>query len=176
MENKKNRCIIAGVDVSTLPFGCNEDSRECQLLKLALLNKIKELLDQGVDEFYTDCSFGFPLWGGEIVAGLMFYNEIHLYAVHPHENQTYKYAIEWLDRWYTLHEKSTEVITVYEEYDVDDNRILLGDEVDMDEYNRRAANFMLGDCGKLLFCGDGDGVYIYDAAKRLGLEIITISI
>jgi uncharacterized phage-like protein YoqJ len=175
MNHKQNRCIIGGVALAALPFEYNEDSTECQNVKLSLLNAIVLLHNhKGVDEFYTDCGFGFPLWGGEIVTGLMKYNDIDLYVVFPHENQAYRYATDWQDRYYKVHELCTEVIPTFTEYDVDGNRIVTED--DENTLERKATDYMLSDCGRLLFCGDGRGHYLYEEAARLGLEITTLNL
>jgi len=171
---KNNRCIISGIDVSELPFKFNEDSRECQIIKHNLLNAIIELHNDGVDEFYTDCSFGFPLWGGEIVTGLMRYNDIMLYVVFSHENQPYKYAPNWQDRFYKVHELCTDVIPMYINRDIDDNSLFYNKSEE--ELLKESADFMLADCGRLIFCGNGDGYYIYGKAVNSGLDIIKLDV
>jgi len=176
---KNNRCIITGVDVSKLPFGFNEDSHECQNIKTNLLNNVIMLMEQGVDEFYTDCSFGFALWGGEIVTALMKYNDIMLYVVYPYENQPYSYAPNWQDRFYKVHELSTDVIPMYTTEDIDGN-ISFSDD-DADTLFRKAADYMLGDCGRLLFCGDNSdnpdehSSYIYKEAVKRGYDIMILT-
>jgi len=169
---KQNRCIISGIDISHLPFEYNEDSRECQSIKNKLLETIITLHNQGVDEFYTNCNYGFPLWGGEIVTGLMMYNDIRLYAVYPYENQPYKYAPNWADRLYKVHELCTDVIPMYIEHNIDNSMEFLRDE---EMLIQKADDYMLADCGRLLFCGDGQGDYLYDKAVEQGLEITTLN-
>jgi uncharacterized phage-like protein YoqJ len=169
-NNKNNRCIITGVDVFELPFKFNEDSALCQTIKANLLNAIVELYNQGVDEFYTDCSYGFPLWGGEIVTGLMKYNDIMLYVVYPFENQPYSFATNWQDRFHKVHELCTDVIPTYLEYDeIEDTRTFL--DLSEEELTKKAYDFMLGDCGRLLFYGNGQGNYIYEQAVKLNYDI-----
>ena len=171
---KKNRCIISGTDVALLPFGYNEDSRECQTVKNNILNAIIRLFkENGVDEFYTDCSFGFPLWGGEIVTGLMLYNDIRLYVVFPYENQPFRYTVNWRDRFYKVHKLSTDVIPMYTEQDTDGKPSFSTDKEMLD---KKAADYMLADCGRLLFCGDGRGCYLYDEAVRRGCEVLALNV
>jgi uncharacterized phage-like protein YoqJ len=166
MKLKTNRCIISGADVLSLPFQFNEDSHECQTVKNELLNAIIYLHKNGVDEFYTDCSFGFPLWGGEIVTGLMRYNDIQLYVVFPHEGQPYKYAQNWQDRFYKVHELCSDVIPMFELFSRnDENELFI-----------KAADYMLDDCGRLLFCGDDSENYIYSEAVKRGLLIKSLKI
>ncbi|MCL2071383.1 MAG: DUF1273 domain-containing protein [Oscillospiraceae bacterium] len=176
MKDKKNRCIISGIDVSLLPFGYNEDSRDCQIIKNNMLNKIAALhREGGVDEFYTNCNYGFPLWGGEIVTGLMRYNDIRLYVMYAYENQPYTYTANWRDRFHKVHENSTDVILTYIDYDAEDNRVF---SKDTDVLIKRAADYMLEDCGRLLFCGTPEqaaGDYIYEQALERGLEIIALN-
>ena len=174
---KRNRCIISGVDVSRLPFEYNEDSVDCQKIKSHLLNAIIQLTEQGVDEFYTDCSFGFPLWGGEIVTGLMMYNDIRLYVIFPYENQAYKYTGNWQDRFYKVHELSTDVIPMYTELDEDGAFLFSGDaQSDREALIKKGEDYMLADCGRLLFCGDGQGHYIYAEAQKRGFDITVLKI
>ena len=174
----KNRCIISGVDVFDLPFKFNEDSKDCQAVKQRLASTIAQLHGEGVDEFYTDCSYGFPLWGGEMVVGLMKYNDIMLYVVCPYENQAYEYASDWQDRYYKVHEQSTDVIPMYIEYDEVEDTRQFSDESEETLY-KKAADYMLGDCGRLIFCGDNPDVkkedyYIYRRAVELKYDIKTV--
>ena len=162
---KTNRCIISGVDISVLPFSFNEDSRECQTVKNKLLNEIIALHNDGVDEFYTDCSYGFPMWGGEIVAGLMKYNDIRLYVVFPYENQPYKYSQNWQDRFYKVHELCTDVIPMFVLFSQNDESQLL----------KKVADYMLADCGRLLFCGEPSG-YLYEQAVKDNKDITILTI
>jgi uncharacterized phage-like protein YoqJ len=170
---KKNSCIISGIDISLLPFMYNEDSRECQIIKNNLLNTIIELHKDGVDEFYTDCSFGFPLWGGEIVTGLMLYNDILLYVIYPYENQSYKYTANWQDRFNRVHERCTDVIPMYIDEDIDGNITFLQDEEQLQE---KAIDYMLSDCGRLLFCGKPNGERIYAEAAKRSFDIMVLEI
>jgi uncharacterized phage-like protein YoqJ len=170
---KTNRCIISGIDPVLLPFEYNEDSPQCQNIKTALLNAIIGHMADGVDEFYTDCSFGFPLWGAEIVTAQMFYHDVRLYVVYPYENQPYKYAEDWRRRFYTVHERCTDVIPMYIEYDKSDTRTFLYDEAAL---MRKADGFMLADCGRLIFGGCGKGDYIYEQAVNRGYEVTIIEI
>jgi len=169
---KANRCIISGTRLENLPFGCNEDSRECQNFKNNLLNTIIKLMNKGVDEFYTDCTYGVPLWGGEIVTGLMIYNDIRLYVVFPHENQPYKYTQNWQDRFYKVHELCTDVILMYLEQDIEGNRKFLKEDENL---YKKAADYMLADCGRLLFCGEPHNNYIYEKALEKNYDITIIS-
>jgi uncharacterized phage-like protein YoqJ len=179
--SKLNRCIISGVDVSLLPFEFNEDGVECQRVKAKLLNAITYLMSEGVDEFYTDCRFGFPLWGGEIVTGLMRYNDIKLYIVFPHEDVPHKYAENWRHRFFEVHRLSTDVISTYIDYDIDGN-MAFWQESD-EELLQRAADYMLNDCGRLLFCGDireayadSPERYLYGEAIEKELKITTLDL
>jgi uncharacterized phage-like protein YoqJ len=175
MKNKNKRCVISGIDVSFLPFGYNEDSAECQKAKNELLSAIITLHRQGVDEFYTDCGFGFPLWGGEIVTGLMRYNDIMLYTVLPYENQPYKYTHNWQDRFYKVHELCTDVIPMYLEGGEIDDSFVFSHESD-EELVQKGCDYMLADCGRLLFCGNGQGSYIYEQAVKLGRSLTVVPI
>ncbi|MDR0222633.1 MAG: DUF1273 domain-containing protein [Oscillospiraceae bacterium] len=171
--SKSNRCVISGTDIYRLPFGFNEDSRECQKVKTRLLHAITALHKNGVDEFYTDCGLGFPLWGGEIVTGLMNYNNVKLFVCFPYEDQPYKYAENWRERFFKVHELCTEVFPIYVKFDDENKNFDFSDENE-EELVRRGADYMLEKCGKMLFGGDGDGLYIYDEARKRGLEIYTL--
>jgi len=135
-------------------------------VKYKLLNIIIELHNDGVDEFYTDCSYGFPLWGGEIITGLMKYNDIRLYVVFPHENQPYKYTQNWQDRFYKVHELCTDVIPMF---------VLFFRESEQDLL-KKAADYMLADCGRLLFCGNPQSEYIYQEAVKDNKDITILNI
>lgn len=181
-NNNKNRCIISGVDIASLPFGYNEDSGDCQKIKAELLNAIVTLMKRGVEEFYTNCEYGFPLWGSEMVIGLMMYNDVELYVVQPHENQSYKYSGNVQDRYHKIHEKCTDVIPVFIKRDGIEEEMTFyhnrfedqEDDYDREFLEQKADDYMLDDCGRLLFCGDGRGNYIYEQAVERGLEITIV--
>ena len=163
---KNKRCIISGVDISELSFCYNEDSYECQDVKTALLNEVVKFHRAGVEEFYTDCSYGFPLWGGEIVTGLMKYNDIRLYVIFPHEEKPYKYASNWQDRFYKVHELCTDVIPMYVLFSGESQEVL----------EKKAADYMLADCKRLLFCGNPNGSYLYEEACKDNYDITILKL
>jgi uncharacterized phage-like protein YoqJ len=171
---KKNRCIISGEDVSFVPFGYNEDSLACQRIKQKLLTAVLEHMNDGVEEFYTDCSYGFPMWGAEIVLGQMMYHDIMLYVVFPYESQPYKYTENWQERFHKVHGLCTDVIPMFIDRDVDDNVIFIKD--DEETLLKKAADYMLDDCSRLIFCGREKGSYIYEQAVKRGYDITVLTI
>ncbi|MCL2036449.1 MAG: SLOG family protein [Oscillospiraceae bacterium] len=178
---KRNRCIISGIAPYRISFGCNKESFEYRRTNVLLRNTIGTLHGHGVDEFYIDGSYGFPIWGGQIVISLMNDNDIMLYVAVPHENQAFCYTEEWRNEYYDVHRDCTQTIPIYLDFDIDGNREFLKEEYVM--FERAAADFMLRECGRLIFCGepesdlpDSQGCYIYEQAVELGLKITKVAL
>jgi len=140
---------------------------------MKLRNAIGTLHEKGVDEFYTDCDYGFPLWGAKHIISLMRDNDIRLYVVFPHENQMFSYAEDWRDDFFFVHEHCTDVIPMFQDSDVDGNIIF--SRLSEKELVRKAHDFMLDDCKRLIYCGTPRG-YIYEQAVIRGYEITHINI
>jgi len=171
---ERSRCIITGTNASKLPLTFSENTDTFRKIMTQLRNAIGTVFLAGVDEFYTDCSYGFSLWGAETVLSLMKDNDIRLYVVYPYENQPADYAENWRDRFYKIHELCSDVIPMFLEYDeLEDTRTFSKESPEA--LIKKAADFMLDDCGRLIFVGDPTGDYIYEQAVKRNYDIITLA-
>lgn len=132
-------CLIYGTPVRELPFGYDEEDELCVEIKLKIAEVVAQLAASGVTDFITDCEYGILMWGAEIVlAQKLFSPELTLKVYMPHEEQAVKWAPDWRERYFSIHEKADDVVifndykkcleTLCEDADV---LIYVGDEEDI---------------------------------------------
>ncbi len=132
-------CLIYGTPVRELPFGYDEEDELCVEIKLKIAEVVAQLSASGVTDFITDCEYGILMWGAEIVlAQKLFSPELTLKVYMPHEEQAVKWAPDWRERYFSIHEKADDVVifndykkcleTLCEDADV---LIYVGDEEDI---------------------------------------------
>ena len=110
--DKKTCCALIGHNPMRFRFGWDEEADACIRLKLVLLQTIQELRNNDVTQFMTACDPGVGLWCGEIVNILRVDdNELQLYCVLPHEEQSTKWAPYLRERYFEMLEKCTYVTT-----------------------------------------------------------------
>jgi len=82
-------CTIAGSTVAELPYGQDEEHPDCIALKLALTERIAELSQQGVCDFFSNCEYGFSLLATEVIVVIQTFSvtPMRLHIVIPHEGQ-----------------------------------------------------------------------------------------
>lgn len=106
-----NTCLIYGMPVEKLPFGYDENDELCVIMKLKIAQLVAQLSASGITNFVTDCEFGVPMWGAEIVLAQKIYNpEITLMIYIPHEEQSAKWASDWRDRYFSIHERASTIV------------------------------------------------------------------
>lgn len=106
-------CLIYGIPVENLPFGYDENDELCVNVKLKIAQLIAQLVSSGITHFVTDCEFGIPMWGAEIVLAQKIYDpEITLTVYIPCEEQAVKWTPDWRDRYFSIHEKADKVLNL----------------------------------------------------------------
>ncbi len=104
-------CLICGTQVQELPFGYDEEDELCVEIKLKIAEVVAQFAASGVTDFITDCEYGIPMWGAEIVlAQRIFNHKITLKVYMPHEKQAVKWAPNWRERYFMIHEKADDVV------------------------------------------------------------------
>lgn len=104
-------CLICGTHVQKLPFGYDEEDELCVEIKLKIAEVVAQLAASGVTDFITDCEYGIPMWGAEIVLAQKIFNPpITLKVYMPHEEQAVKWTPNWRERYFSIHEKADEVV------------------------------------------------------------------
>lgn len=151
-------CTIASNGKEFASGVLNESEEPVISIKAALRNNIWKLFNMGYDEFYSNTEIGVPLWAGATVTALEMFNEIKFYAVIPYEEQTTAWPEPQRDTYFSVHEKSEDVIMLDTHFE--------------EGCYRRADEYMINDSDALLYFGSAkDDCYILKLAKERGLKI-----
>lgn len=114
----KKTCLIYGMPTEQLPFGYDEEDFRCMIMKLKIAEKIYDLVQEDVIVFICDCEYGIPLWSAEAVLKQRSYNpNIRLEIYMPYEEQAAKWAPEWRNRYFSVHEQADDV-RIYNDYEL----------------------------------------------------------
>ena len=97
----------------------NEYEPPYNQIKEKLRDTIWGLYCEGYNEFWVNCEYGVPLWAAEIIIALKMYNDIKLHIAMPYEEQATKWAEEYRDRFFTVHEKADTVTIISNHYTED---------------------------------------------------------
>ena len=110
---KNYRCAIFGQNTICFKWGFDEDDEYCIAMKQELLQKIMELRQQNVTQFYTACDHGIGLYAAEQINVLMERDrDMKLFCTAPHEEQSTKWAPYLRERYFTMLEKCTHISVV----------------------------------------------------------------
>lgn len=111
--NRKICCALIGHSPMRFRFGWDEEDEDCIRLKLVLLQQLQKLIRSGVTQFMTACDPGVGLWCSEIINALRDGNdELQLFCVLPHEEQSTKWAPYLRGRYFEVLEKCTHINAV----------------------------------------------------------------
>lgn len=155
-------CTIASNGKEFASGVLNESEEPVISIKAALRNNIWKLFTMGYDEFYSNTEIGVPLWAGATVTALEMFNEIKFYAVIPYEEQTTAWPEPQRDMYYSVHEKSEDVIMLDTHFE--------------EGCYRRADEYMINDSDALLYYGKSDDdAYILKYARKQGIRIFIFS-
>ena len=70
MKENIRRCAIFGQNVICFKWGFDEDEKQCCRMKLELLQRIMELRQQDVTQFFVACDYGIGLYAAEQINDL----------------------------------------------------------------------------------------------------------
>lgn len=105
---KNYRCAIFGQNTICFKWGFDEDDGYCIAMKQELLQKIMELRQQDVTQFYTACDHGIGLYAAEQINVLMERDrDMKLFCTAPHEEQSTKWAPYLRERYFKMLENCT---------------------------------------------------------------------
>ena len=104
------RCAVLGQPVMRFPWGFDEEDCRCGQMKLALMQRILELRQQGVTQFLVACDCGVGLYAAETV-NLLRENdgELQLVCVPPYEEQAAKWAPYLRERYFDMLSRCTHI-------------------------------------------------------------------
>lgn len=105
----------------SLPFGENELSAASIRVKTMILDEIMSSAAKGCDTFLNGGARGGDIIFAEqvLLVKATEYPNIRLITVVPHEGQANSWSEAWRDRYFRIHELSTEVITLAYKYSRD---------------------------------------------------------
>lgn len=106
--NRSLRCAIFGQNTICFKWGFDEEDKYCIAMKQELLQKIMELRQQNVTQFFTACDHGIGLYAAEQINVLMETDrDMKLFCTAPHEGQSTKWAPYLRDRCFKMLENCT---------------------------------------------------------------------
>lgn len=106
--NRSLRCAIFGQNTICFKWGFDEEDKYCIAMKQELLQKIMELRQQNVTQFFTACDHGIGLYAAEQINVLMETDrDMKLFCTAPHEGQSIKWAPYLRDRYFKMLENCT---------------------------------------------------------------------
>ncbi len=115
------RLAFTGHRPESLPFGDNELTAACILLKTKIQTEIMDSAAKGCRVFLHGGARGGDLIFAEqvLLVKATEYPDIQLITVVPYEGQANNWSEAWRERYYRIHELSTEVITLAARYSRD---------------------------------------------------------
>ena len=106
--NRSLRCAIFGQNTICFQWGFDEEDKYCIAMKQELLQKIMELRQQNVTQFFTACDHGIGLYAAEQINVLMERDkDMKLFCTAPHEGQSTKWAPYLRNRYFKMLENCT---------------------------------------------------------------------
>ena len=111
MEMNKNlRCAIFGQRTMRFKWGFDEDEEQCRRMKLELLQRVMELRQQNVTQFFVACDHGIGLYAAEQINELRkSAPDLMLFCTVPHEGQATKWAPYLRERYFRMLEDCTSI-------------------------------------------------------------------
>lgn len=114
----EHTACFSGYREEKFSFPLREGVPQYEQLKQDLMAAVLEAVDEGYGDFYTGACYGFDILAGEavIAARDKLCLPIHLLAALPFENQAQLWSEHWRDRYFSMLERSDQVITLQPRY------------------------------------------------------------
>ncbi len=110
-------CSFTGHRPSKLSFGYDEENIKCLNLKKTLRENIVSLILDDFKVFYTGMALGADIWCADIVLELKkIYSDIKLICVIPCESQADRWSPYHRDKYFSIIQKSDEVVYISKKY------------------------------------------------------------
>ena len=107
---EKYRCAIFGQNTICFQWGFDEEEKQCCRMKLELLQRIMELRQQNVTQFFVACDHGIGLYAAEQINELQKSDpDLMLFCTVPHEGQATKWAPYLRERYFRMLEDCTSI-------------------------------------------------------------------
>jgi uncharacterized phage-like protein YoqJ len=113
--------VVSGSYVDELSFGQEESHPYCKELKLVLTEKLLQLCDSGIRDFFSNCEYGIPLWACEAIVNMQGFREKppRLHIIIPHEEQAVRWPDSVHERYYNVHETADSVTMLQTQFTED---------------------------------------------------------
>lgn len=117
MNNHHTACF-SGYREEKFSFPLQEGNPQFEQLRRDLKSAVLEAVDGGYGDFYTGACYGFDILAGETVlwARDELSMPVRLLSVLPFENQAQTWSEAWRDRYFSMLERSDQVITLQAGY------------------------------------------------------------
>ena len=113
-------CAITGHRPKSFPWGYNERSPDCVLLKQALAGQIKALSEKGVTDWLSGMALGVDIWAAQIVLHLkQEHPALKLRCILPCRGQESKWPVPAQEQYRSLLGQADEVVYVSQTYHKD---------------------------------------------------------
>lgn len=113
----KASCAFTGHRPNKFPWKYNEDDARCIALKDTMTEKITQLMESGVTDFYTGGAEGVDCWAALIVLGLREKNPaLKLHCILPYMGQADEWSDSARERYYDILNRADSVEYVSQEY------------------------------------------------------------
>ena len=110
-------CAFTGHRPQNFPWGYNETSPDCVMLKEVLAEQIKTLVDDGVTGFISGMAQGVDLWAAQIVLDLKKENPlVKLSCALPCDDQEKMWPDPVKKQYHSILEQADKVVRVGREY------------------------------------------------------------
>ena len=107
---EKYRCAIFGQNTICFHWGFDEEEKKCCRMKLELLQRVMELRQQNVTQFFVACDHGIGLYAAEQINELRKSDpDLMLFCTVPHEGQATKWAPYLRERYFRMLEDCTSI-------------------------------------------------------------------
>jgi len=142
---KKIICAVAGKNIKELGNGKSETYYKNLNIKLSIMERISELITNGVTDFLCNAEYGFNLWTAEIILTLrdmriqQGLGAVRLHIVQPYEEQAAEWSDDIHERYYAVCEKADSVFMLYTQF--------------RDDCYEKCDRFMIDNCD-ILFTDD----------------------
>ena len=112
-------CCFTGHRPKGMPFGYDEESRLCGLIKDRIYVEIERHIELGVRRFVSGMAQGADIWCAEAVMDYKARRpeqDIRLTAVIPYAGQSSRWDINYKNRYFSILETADDVVLISKEY------------------------------------------------------------
>lgn len=145
-----------------LQYGVDENSKDCQLIKQALIDKIDSFIKEGECEVLSGVRRGIEMWTAEVVLDKMeVYPNISLTCVCPYEEQPTYWSENHRERYFTIHQLCSKLIMLNKHYEID--------------CFQKLDNYLLEHCDTVVTIQGYENSALVKKAKELNKNVIIVN-